>query len=260
MSTFFKEKNLLKRRQLRENKINENIFDNINNRESAYILGLYMADGCITRDNKFNLSLKEEDLEILIKVRDFISPISKLNYKPKYINKKTGIITNPMYLLSFKCNHIADTLNKLGLGYNKTYLEKSIKNIVPKEFMWDFIRGYFDGDGCVSKSLVSKTHILKDRTTKTYTHTNIIFKITSKTKLILDEIKDFFIEEGINISVYPDRESFTIGNHSLKDLITIYNKLYLTNPNFFMLRKQIKFKEIIENTEISLDNNISKLS
>lgn len=95
---------------------------------------------------------------------------------------------------------------------------------------------------------------------KTYTHTNIIFKITSKTKLILDEIKDFFIEEGINISVYPDRESFTIGNHSLKDLITIYNKLYLTNPNFFMLRKQIKFKEIIENTEISLDNNISKLS
>lgn len=35
---------------------------------------------------------------------------------------------------------------------------------------------------------------------KTYTHTNIIFKITSKTKLILDEIKDFFIEEGINIS------------------------------------------------------------
>lgn len=157
-----------------------------------------MADGCITRDNKFNLSLKEEDLEILIKVRDFISPISKLNYKPKYINKKTGIITNPMYLLSFKCNHIADTLNKLGLGYNKTYLEKSIKNIVPKEFMWDFIRGYFDG--CVSKSLVSKTHILKDRTTKTYTHTNIIFKITSKTKLILDEIKDFFIEEGINIS------------------------------------------------------------
>lgn len=179
-----------------------------------------------------------------------------MNSKISYI--LFGIITNPMYLLSFKCNHIADTLNKLGLGYNKTYLEKSIKNIVPKEFMWDFIRGYFDG--CVSKSLVSKTHILKDRTTKTYTHTNIIFKITSKTKLILDEIKDFFIEEGINISVYPDRESFTIGNHSLKDLITIYNKLYLTNPNFFMLRKQIKFKEIIENTEISLDNNISKLS
>ena len=154
MSTFFKEKNLLKRRQLRENKINENIFDNINNRESAYILGL---------------------------------------------------------------------------GYNKTYLEKSIKNIVPKEFMWDFIRGYFDG--CVSKSLVSKTHILKDRTTKTYTHTNIIFKITSKTKLILDEIKDFFIEEGISLS----RQRIP---HNRKS----------------------QFKEIIENTEISLDNNISKLS
>lgn len=85
-------------------------------------------------------------------------------------------------------------------------------------------------------------------------------KINIETKNKLQFLIENFTEEGINISVYPDRESFTIGNHSLKDLITIYNKLYLTNPNFFMLRKQIKFKEIIENTEISLDNNTSKLS
>ena len=250
MSTFFKQNNFLKRRELRKNNIKETIFDNINCIESAYIFGFYMADGCITKDNKFQININEKDLDLLTKIRDYISPISKLNYKPLYTNNKTGITTNPMYSLSFKCDHIANTLNTYNCGYNKTYIDKSIKDIVPKKFMWDFIRGYFDGDGCISSSKVVKKHKLKDGKCVEYTHTNVIFKITSKTKKILDELQDFFISEGINILVYPDKTCFTIGNHSLKDLKSIYYKLY-NDSNLFMKRKQIKFKEIIENTEVN---------
>lgn len=259
MSTFLKKNNLPKRKKLRENNINETIFDTITTPESAYIFGLYIADGCITKDNKFIISLNENDLEILTKVRDIISPITKLLYRPKYVNQKTGITSNPMYLMGFKCNHIANTLNKYGCGYNKTYIEKSIKNIIPREFMWDFIRGYFDGDGCVSKSVVNRTNTLSDGTEKKYTHTNVIFKITSKTNMILEEIKDFMYSEGISISVYPDRESFTLGNHSLKDLKSIYKKLY-TSSDLYMKRKKLKFEEIIGNTEITTETKESVAS
>lgn len=251
MATFFKHKNLLKRRSVRKNNIKEDIFDNINSTESAYIFGLYMADGCVTAENKFAIALNEKDVKILNKIKDFISPISKVVYKEKYTNQKTGITTNPMYILCFKSDHISNTLNEYGCGYNKTYLEKSIINIVPREFMWDFIRGYFDGDGCISKSDVIHKHILKNGNNVEYNGINVIFKITSKTRLILDELCTFLNDEGLNFSVYSDRTSFTLATHTKNNLPIIYNHLYSNNSEFYLERKKIKFKEIIDNTEIN---------
>ena len=251
MTTFFKSKNLLKRRSVRKNNIKEDIFDKINSIESAYIFGLYMADGCITAENKFVIGLNEKDVEILTLVKNYISPITSVIHKEKYVNQKTGITTNPMCLICFKSDHIAEVLNNYGCGYNKTYLEKSIINIVPKEFMWDFIRGYFDGDGCVSKSNVIHKHTLKSGKITEYESTNVIFKITSKTKLILDELCNFLNDQGLNFSVYPDRNAFTLASHSKNNLPIIYNHLYSNNSSFFMKRKKIKFEEIIDNTEIT---------
>lgn len=251
MATFFKSKNLLKRRSVRKNNMREDIFDKINSKESAYIFGLYMADGCITADNKFAIGLSENDVEILTTVRDYISPITTVIHKEKYINKKTGITTNPMCLICFKSDHIAEVLNNYGCGYNKTYLEKSIINIIPEEFMWDFIRGYFDGDGCVSKSDVTHKHTLKSGEITEYKSTNVIFKITSRTRLILDELCNFLNNQGLNFSVYPDRNAFTLASHTKSNFPIIYNHLYSDNSRFFMKRKKIKFKEIIDNTEVT---------
>lgn len=254
IATFFKSKNLLKRRSVIKDNIKENIFDTINCSESAYIFGLYMADGCITKNNYFLLALNENDIEVITTVKNFISPSTKLTYKKSHINTKTNIMTNPMYLISFKSNHIAHTLNSYGCGHNKTYIEKSITNIVPNKFMWDFIRGYFDGDGCVSTSEVTHRRTLKSKSTIKYKGTNVVFNIVSKTKLILDELCEFLNRQGLHFSVYPaDKENskFLLATHSKKDLCIVYNNLYSKNSKFFMKRKQIKFKKIIDNTEIN---------
>ena len=238
MDYFFAEKGYVKRSTLRKENIKIDIFNPVNTPETAYILGFYIADGCLN-GNKFVITLNEKDKEILEKIRDYMSPITKLIYKKETVNKQ-GIVSHPMYSFAFSCKEIVNKLEELGLGKNKTYLSKSIKNIVPKELMWDFIRGYWDGDGCISSSNVSKT--IKETS---YNYINIGFTIISKDPDILNEMNEFFMEEGINTHVYPDNKgNHLVGTHSKSEVEKIYNKLY-TSSNLFMERKRTKFNEIM---------------
>lgn len=238
MDYFFAEKGYVKRSTLRKENIKIDIFNPVNTPEAAYILGFYIADGCLN-GNKFVITLNEKDKEILEKIRDYMSPITKLIYKKETINKQ-GIVSHPMYSFAFTCKEIVSCLEGLGLGKNKTYLSKSIKNVVPKELMWDFIRGYWDGDGCISSSNVTKN--IKETS---YNYINIGFTIISKDPDILNEMNEFFIEEGINTHVYPDNKgNYLVGTHSKSEIEKIYNKLY-TSSNLFMKRKRTKFNEIM---------------
>ena len=238
MDCFFAEKGYVKRSTLRKENIKIDIFNPVNTPEAAYILGFYIADGCLS-GNKFVITLNEKDKEILEKIRDYMSPITKLIYKKETINKQ-GIVSHPMYSFAFACKEIVNCLEDLGLGKNKTYLSKSIKNVVPKELMWDFIRGYWDGDGCVSSSNVTKN--VKETS---YNYINIGFTIISKDPDILNEMNEFFIEEGINTHVYPDNKgNYLVGTHSKSEVEKIYKKLY-TSSNLFMERKRTKFNEIM---------------
>ena len=238
MDYFFAEKGYVKRSTLRKENIKIDIFNPVNTPEAAYILGFYIADGCLN-GTKFVITLNEKDKEILEKIRDYMSPITKLIYKKETINKQ-GIVSHPMYSFAFACKEIVNCLENLGLGKNKTYLSKSIKNVVPKELMWDFIRGYWDGDGCISSSNVTKN--VKETS---YNYINIGFTIISKDPDILNEMNEFFIEEGINTHVYPDNKgNYLVGTHSKSEVEKIYNKLY-TSSNLFMERKRTKFNGIM---------------
>lgn len=238
MDYFFAEKGYIKRSTLRKENIKIDIFNPVNTPEAAYILGFYIADGCLN-GNKFVITLNEKDKEILEKIRDYMSPITKLIYKKETINKQ-GIVSHPMYSFAFACKEIVSCLEDLGLGKNKTYLSKSIKNVVPKELMWDFIRGYWDGDGCISSS-----NVIKNVKETSYNYINIGFTIISKDPDILNEMNEFFMEEGINTHVYPDNKgNYLVGTHSKSEVEKIYNKLY-TSSNLFMERKRTKFNEIM---------------
>lgn len=241
---FFAERGYIKRSNLRNSKIRKDIFSPVNTPEAAYILGFYIADGCIN-GNKFVITLNEKDKEILEKIRDYMSPITKLCYRKERTNK-AGITTHPMYSFSFACKDIVSKLEELGLGQKKTYLEKSIKNIVPKELMWDFIRGYWDGDGNINSSEVTKNVIQKNGESISYRYTNIGFTIISKDPLILEELNEFFLESGISTHVYPDnRGNYLVGTHSKSEVEKIYSNLY-TSSNLYLNRKRVKFDEIMK--------------
>lgn len=241
---FLQEKGWLGRIAAIRSSTKHDFFNTIDTSEKAYILGFYIADGCLVK-NKICFSLNLEDLQILKDIKNYLCPITKISYTKERINK-SGILSHSMCKISITSDEMSKTLEKYGLGHRKTYLAKSIKNIIPNELMWDFIRGYFDGDGCVSASDTTKKHITKTGEEKVYHHWNIGFTIISKDRMILDEINEFFIKEGIDTHVYPDtRENFLVGTHSLEEVKKIYNKLYTTS-NLYLQRKKEKFNKIMK--------------
>jgi len=136
-----KEYNLSHNADKRKYKPNDNYFKTWSN-EMAYFLGLLVADGHVRKQNNIiMLNLKKTDEAIIQNLKEAIEYDG-----PIYtINKKDG---QPQACLTVSSKEMVNDLNDLGLSGNKTYDFNWIKDI-PDEFVSDFVRGVFDGDGCV---------------------------------------------------------------------------------------------------------------
>ena len=128
----------------RKSHVNDHIFDSIDTEEKAYWLGFLYADGNVKHYNKswrIELTLQECDVNHLMKFSQFLS----LNKEPAYREKTKA------YRISFCSSRVAEELIKKGCVPKKSLILKFPQyNIVPKDLMPHFIRGYFDGDGCIS--------------------------------------------------------------------------------------------------------------
>lgn len=128
----------------RKSHVNDRIFDTIDTEEKAYWLGFLYADGNVHRSNQtwhIELTLQEQDVSHLRKYAEFIGHCGD----PKYRK------TNKAYRISTGSRRMAEQLIKKGCVPQKSLiLTFPTYNIVPKELMRHFIRGYFDGDGCIT--------------------------------------------------------------------------------------------------------------
>ena len=52
--------------------VNDEIFDNIDNQDKAYVLGLLYADGCNYENGRVKIDLVEEDIDVLEKLNNLI--------------------------------------------------------------------------------------------------------------------------------------------------------------------------------------------
>lgn len=127
-------------------RINSTIFTNIDSEEKAYWLGFLFADGYISDENRFELSLGLKDINHLEKFKNFLNWEGDIK-----IDNKVGRCR-----LSFKDEIIGENLKLLGLIPRKsTILEFPT---LTEESIPHFIRGYFDGDGTITDP--DKTSIL----------------------------------------------------------------------------------------------------
>lgn len=130
--------------------LNENYFETINSANKAYWLGLIAADGSVSelqpgkRNQRLQITLKYEDKYILEKFK------ASIKYTGPILEHtiKTGKYQGHRYVsILFTCNKMAQDLSKYNIIPRKTYIF-SYPNI-PEKYTFDFIRGYFDGDGSV---------------------------------------------------------------------------------------------------------------
>lgn len=126
---------------------NSYYFDEIDTANKAYFLGLLWADGNNnTSHNQINISLQIDDKYLLDKFKkelDYEGEVKIYDYEHKK-NPKHKIIVK----LSIEDAHMSKVLEQYGMVSNKSLI-LNFPSCIPNEFIRDFIRGYFDGDGCV---------------------------------------------------------------------------------------------------------------
>jgi len=115
--------------------------------DMAYVLGFIVADGCLRNDGYYvKIEVAPKDISILEFICEQITP----DYELKYTKRGTEVRWYP------SSKELKNDLMKFGVIPAKTG-----KEVVPKQltktYLWDFIRGYFDGDGTVNDCCVSTT-------------------------------------------------------------------------------------------------------
>lgn len=139
--------------RLRRNKIysvNENFFELIDTEEKAYWLGFLYADGYNSQKSIcLRLQLQNIDIEHIKKFQKSIDSNHKIYRVFGSGNKNCH---NNIYpLLCINNRKISENLANLGCIQNKSLkLKFPTNDQVPDALIHHFIRGYFDGDGCIN--------------------------------------------------------------------------------------------------------------
>ena len=218
-------------------KTNTKYFEEIDTQYKAYFLGLLYADG-YNNGRGFSINLQECDKEILERFKEDIEYNGELK---ELINK------NKRYPnLSVYSKKISLDLNKLGCVKAKSkILTFPNRNQVPDNLINHFIRGYFDGDGSLSKSSKGRWQCSICSTSKF--NERLIQIILSNTGAECKMYKDNNCHESYS------RISFGVKEKILKFLNWIYkgSEIHLT-------RKYNKYLNFCEEYNLRLiENNTS---
>lgn len=141
----------IKKRSCSENnrKYNRNshYFDKIDSQNKAYILGLIFADGNNQPEHSaITIHLQEEDKDLLDRVRQEIEYEGPLRFNP--LHSKNPNHKN-QYILTINDAYMSRKLESLGVVKAKSLILK-FPDYLRIKYIRHFIRGYFDGDGCIS--------------------------------------------------------------------------------------------------------------
>lgn len=112
--------------------------------DMAYFLGFIYADGNVDKTRtRFTISTSSKDIDILLKLKAFIKSnhnISNIVVKNKY----------PQSILRISSPNLCKRLIQLGVIPAKSLCLMWNRDI-PNSMINHFVRGYFDGDGSITK-------------------------------------------------------------------------------------------------------------
>lgn len=207
--------------------INEKFFNEIDTNEKAYWLGFLYADGYITKSG-FGIALKIGDFKHLEKMLKSMNS----NYIIKiYKNTKEYSYSKGEYCrLICSSKNMKSKLISYGLVPNKSVILQPPKiKFKNNDLRLCFIRGFFDGNGCVS-GLKKSTYALK---------------ITS-TDAMLDWIANSL---GYKYNkLYKRRPTDIVSSLEIRGMKNIrkYGNLLYKNSDIYLDRKYEKITKILK--------------
>ena len=196
---------------------NENFFEVIDTENKAYWLGFILADGHVS-ELSITIGLDQKDKHHLLKLVDAL----EYNKVPKITESKT------INILTISSHKMSTSLRKLGLLKNKTFSLPQIN--ISSDLYFHFLRGYFDGDGCITS--IGRTH------------KNLSFGLTSGDLNFLKCISDQLIEQ-LNIRSgkfrkYKNKEAFDVRYFKKEEVEKILYSIY-DNATVYLERKYSRY-------------------
>lgn len=227
--------------------IRHNFFSSIETEIQAYLLGIIASDGSINLErHTIILHINEVDKELF----DLFKIISPNAYTQKCKGTESmatvrgrTVKNKGSIRLAISSKILIEDLYKLGIEQNKTYKGMFIPKQIPENLINHFIRGYFDGDGCITYSIRKpnpKNREVNYRVTGR-------FEICSKLSNILIDFQRYL--SSTNISYIKRDSMYNLNTCSRNTIKQIYHYLY-DNSSFYLSRKFNKFSYYV-NTEVS---------
>jgi len=217
-------------------KFDRRFFQTIDSEEKAYWLGFFYADGYVYKNNKqISITLQETDANHLEKfARIFDTTLSPYSYIDKRTNKRYLTVRCVVSSVEI-CRDLAEKDIRNGKTKNGTAF---VISLVPDNLVHHFIRGFFDGDGCICRNHLGE-HSLT----------------LVGTKAFLEAVRDLLIEKaGLNqVSILPKKSIWSLawgGNEQLQEF-----KGWLYNDaNIYLDRK----KQLFDSIQSGHQNKTSK--
>lgn len=194
-------------------------FKNIETEAQAYVLGLLLADGHVSKQNSVMIAMK--DLDVVEKYKAALKSTAPIRVD-RYGN----------YQLNIKCKELADDLRRIGFHNRKSYdidLDLILSH-VPKSLEHHFVRGLFDGDGSIKIYHYAYLH-----------HPQYHFGFTGL-KQVVEYVKEFF---GITTKTVHESElTYSCVSSGKETICKIFNTMY-NNASIYMDRKYNTFLQIV---------------
>ena len=208
---------------------NERYFSKIDSEKKAYFLGLIFADGTMNdKLRTLSINLVEDDKEILQLFTEEIYEDRLLReVKPRKVEHKTqwqATVTSKLFY---------EDLTKFNLCQNKSEIGQWLnENLVPKSLIPHFIRGYFDGDGCIYHNLSTGDKVV------TFTGNHIFIENLRRYLVI-----ELSLKKGNISKRYKEGFSSTLSFGGAKQIQKL-KEFFYKDSTVYLKRKLLKFNEL----------------
>lgn len=222
----------------RKYEYDDKFLDKINCKEKAIFLGLFFADGTNT-EKGITISLQEKDKEYL----DFFNKIIFKDRKLYISNSAYNKGYQKTYILSICDKRFSEQMSLYGGIPRKSLTLEWPKNL-SDEYIFSFIQGYFEGDGCISKH----TQIFKHKTkNKIHIYKGTYYRIQILgTFNFLSKMKEILEKKDIKSIISKDKSKiYLLRINKQTDIIKFYNLIYIDSP-IVMKRKYNIFQELLQ--------------
>lgn len=204
----------------------------------AYVLGFFAADGTMiaNRRGAHFIEFHITDRDILFQIREAVGSNHKIGIRNRNTEEKKWKIG---YRLQLGSKEWFADLERLGFSSNKSLVLAFPR--IPKDHLAHFIRGYFDGDGCIH----FKKYYAKDRGKMKWSFST---RFTSGSKPFLSRLHSVLLSQGLQGGFVTNKNRGYELVFSHKDSLALYGLLYDTMraTDLFLPRKYKLFRKAIE--------------